>query len=469
MLHSKDTVNQQEIKTVLLIGLGRIGLPQALILANSGITVYGFDHNASIMQEFDKGQLPFYEPNMETYLRNSLNKTFHPIASWEKVTHYLSLIDAVFFVVGTQAPNAESVCQSETFDLSAYFVLLDKLFSDKKRIKKGIKLIIRTTLPLGGTDRLKEHIETQHGLMEGQDFYFAFVPERIIEGNALEELKTIPKIIGVYSDEAFHPIQLLFKKIGGKVMRVRNPITAEFCKLTDNSFRSTVFSYANEIALHAHHFNINVNEVIKTVNDGYKRNHIPKPGFVSGYCLSKDPYIFELGFLKNHKRNFQSVWYYGCKANAYLIQFAVDHVLKNIKEAEHSVVAILGLSFKEEVDDFRMAHPFSIIEKLVENKLCNFKVYDPNLDKNKYTQIPEHLCKYIRYKSNVLDEKVLDQVDALIIATQHHSLVKMNTHTLLTQLVRNTKKPCYVFDGYAIWDQIKSIPNIRYESITKHN
>lgn len=456
-----------KINSVLIIGLGRIGLPQALILANSGIKVHAFDQNAVTAQSCNDGEIPFYEPHLADYLKKNIHKTFFPSANWKKIQSILPEIDAIIFTIGTKVVTDQDILNKKSLHINEYFTLLDKLFSNKTSFKKGIKLIFRTTLPLGSTNQLKNYLETQHALKEGKDFYLAFVPERIIEGSAIDELLTIPIIVGVYSDEAFIPISNLFKPIGSKIIRVKNPITAEFCKLTDNTFRSTMFGYANEIAMYANQFGIDADEVINAVNDHYERNHIPRSGFVSGYCLSKDPYIFELDFLKNDPyRDFHSVWYYARKTNDYLINFIVKKIISHFKNIKKSHVVILGLSFKEDVDDFRMSHAFKIIEMLIAVHVNKISVYDPNLEKNKYTALPDSWLPYIVKKSDTVDMDLFDGADAIIICDRHHVLCDLNNTKKLANLLKNTKNPCYLLDAWNIWKAAKDIKHIHYESIS---
>lgn len=455
-----------KIQRLLVIGLGRIGLPQALTFAHFGITVYGFDRNTETAEAFMRGKTPFYEPEMDEYLQRSIQKTFFPFSSWDQLKPHLTEIDAIIFTVGTHALNAQEVLKDDPFDLSAYFELLDILFSPDIMLKKGIKLIVRTTLPLGGTDRLKQYLESTHALKEGHDFFLAFVPERMTEGMAISELTTLPKVVGVYSETAFEPIKHLFEQGPGKVIRVRNPITAEFCKLTDNSFRSTIFSYANELAMHASEFDIHVDEVIQAVNHHYERNHIPQPGFVSGYCLTKDPYLFELGFLNQKKdRDFHSVWYYGRKTNDYLIDFVVSKVINHVKKINNPCVAILGLSFKSDIDDFRMSHAFKIIDKLIASGVTRFKVYDPHLDSNKYTKLPDAILPYITQKSTQMNADFLTDTQAIILCDQPKALHDLHQRKTLSQLFEKVVPPCYLFDGWNIWTEAQYLNQIHYEGM----
>lgn len=455
--------------TVLFLGLGRIGLPQSLVFANKGFRVYGFDIDSHLIETLNQRKTPFNEPKMEEYLKKNIQKTFFPISSWDKLSESFPEVSTVFFTLGTKALNAEQAITENEFDLSGHITLLDQLFPGKSHFPKKVKLIIRTTLPLGGTDRLRRHLEEKNAIQEGKDFYFSFVPERIVVGSAIHEEETLPKIIGSYSDDSFNAIKKIFEKIGGPIVRVKNPITAEFCKLTDNSFRNTLFAYSNEIALHAAQNGVDVIEVIDAVNDHYSRNKIPKPGFVSGYCLGKDPYIFEIDFLsrlKNQQRDFHSLWYYGRKTNDYLTLYSALKIISHLKDANEGIVAVLGLSFKEDVDDFRMSDSLDIIKQLIRLNIKKFKVYDPNLEMDKYTLIPENLKPYILHKtSDIQDVNLFTDVTSIIICHKYHNLLDMNDEKKLSSLLKNVKKPCYLLDACNIWREAENLKNIVYEGL----
>lgn len=464
--------NIHHIKCVLLIGLGRIGLPQALDFAHCGIKVYAYDQDATAVELLKSGKTPFYEPLMDNYLKNTINEKFLPFSLWSELKAYISEIDAIVFTIGTSAPKEQDVVDGKKLDFTAYFTLLDMLFMCDGKMKVGIKIIIRTTLPLGGTDMLKNYIEDKFALHEGTDFFLAFVPERITEGVAIKELRTLPKIIGAYRDEAFYSIKELFESTDSETIKVRNPIIAEFCKLTDNAFRSTLFSFANDIAMYSSHLDVDVGEVIKTVNFQYDRNNIPLPGFVSGYCLSKDPYIFELAFTKNiEQRDFHSVWHYGRKTNDYLIEFVVNKVLQHINLTTSSCVAILGLAFKENVDDFRFSHSLDIIDLLIKRNVKRLRLYDPYLAHNKYTKLSDNILSYTEVKSNILDSDFFSNVEAIIICDKHAAIINVNKYDILNKLLQQTAKPCYIFDGWDIWKDSTRISHVEYEGIgfKEHN
>jgi len=373
----------------VVIGLGRIGLPLALVAADSGIMVTGVDIKKELVDMLKNGEEPFYEPMLKELLGKHLNKNFYPKLQNEAIedikdANYIIITIGTEFVKYPQKPN------------------IDRLFSITEGLLNiGIKdktIILRVTMPVGYTDKIKEKMENNN-LKEGINFYLAFVPERIMEGKAIEEEKNLPKIVGCYTDESFEKVKLFFGKIGGEIIRVSNPKTAEFIKLIDNAWRNTRFAFANDLAFLAEENGVDVIDAISSANDGYKRNQIPIPGPVSGYCLGKDPYILENAFKEiSQKREFNSVWFYGRKANDWLIEKIIENV-------DGKAVLVAGLTFKADIDDFRYSHGIELVKRLLENGKKVY-VHDPYLNKNIYTVISKKMLKrlYFQYPTKSIQK-----------------------------------------------------------------
>jgi len=414
----------------VVIGLGRIGLPLAMVAADSGIEVVGIDIKKDLIEILKEKKEPFYEPMLCEMLEKHCGSNFHPklqegAANDIKKAEYIVITVGTEFVKYPQKPNINRL-------FSIIQDLLDIGITNKT-------IILRVTMPIGYTDKIKEKIE-DIGLKEGEDFYLAFVPERIMEGRAIEEEKTLPKIVGCYSDESFKKVKLFFSKIGGEVIRVPNPRTAEFIKLSDNAWRNTRFAFANDLAFLAEENGIEVSEAIKYANKGYERNQIPIPGPVSGYCLGKDPYILEGAFEKiARKRGFNSVWYYGRKANDWLID-------KVVEEIDGKKVLVAGLSFKADIDDFRYSHGIEIARILVDKGYL-VSVCDPFLDKNYYTKLPGDLEEKVR-KFNSL-ENAIKNIDTIIFTTPHSEYLNLD----LKNLVKSRKSPVRIID---LWNIFKN-------------
>ncbi len=398
---------------IVIFGLGRIGLPIALVCADSGYKVVGIDINKKLIDSLKNKELPFYEPGMKELLLKHINKNFFPKHQENNIEPDLKEAEYIVLAVGTSFAKYPDKPK------------LDTLYSIINQIIKinlqGKTIILRVTLPIGTSDDIKKLIEKKTGLKEGKDFWFAFVPERIMEGKAIQEEKKLPKIIGTYNNKAYEKVNSFFKKIGGNIVKVSNPRTAEFIKLIDNSWRNTRFAFANELAFLAEKNNINIIEAIESANEGYERNEIPIPGPVSGYCLGKDPYLLELAFEKiSKKRGFNSVWYYGRRANDWLNK-------KIIEDVKGKNILVAGLAFKQDIDDFRYSHSIEIVQKLAE-KGYNVYVHDPYLDNNYYTTLPTEIEKKVTKTKNI--SEIIKKIDTLIIATRHKEYKNLNIKEL---------------------------------------
>ena len=119
-----------DIVNILFFGLGRIGLPQALVFASKGFNVYGFDIDKNVIELLLKKRIPFYEPEMGNYLEQYLNKTFHPIFKWKA---NISNIDTVFFALNTMEITSEACLIEKEFDLSVMKNVVDQVFQYKNR------------------------------------------------------------------------------------------------------------------------------------------------------------------------------------------------------------------------------------------------------------------------------------------------------------------------------------------------
>ncbi|HEC92571.1 MAG TPA: hypothetical protein ENI51_06245, partial [Candidatus Atribacteria bacterium] len=167
--------------------------------------------------------------------------------------------------------------------------------------------------------------------------------------------------------------------------------------------------------------NIDVLEVIEAANKGYKRNQIPIPGPVSGYCLGKDPYILEGAFEKvSERRGFNSLWYYGRLANDWLVE-------KIVEELKGSRILVAGLSFKADIDDFRFSHGLEIVRKLL-TRGYEVYVHDPFLDINFYTSLPEDIEGKVKKMESL--EVELGNIDSIIFAVPHQEYKNINIKKL---------------------------------------
>jgi nucleotide sugar dehydrogenase len=211
------------------------------------------------------------------------------------------------------------------------------------------------------------------------------------------------------------------------------------------------FSFANEIAFLSDVNGINAMEVLRAANTGYERNAIPYPGPVSGYCLGKDPYLLEMAFDKVIVRGFNSVWFYGRRANDWLCE-------KIVSEVKGSNVFVAGLTFKQDIDDFRNSHSMDIIELLLAEDF-NVMVHDPYLDKHTYTRLPAHIDKSVEKTSFI---NAIKKADTIILATPHKEYRSLKEELL----IKNTKKGVKILDLWNIYEgKLENKENIEYRGL----
>lgn len=393
------------MRHVMVFGLGRIGLPIALVSADCGFNVIGVDKNDSLISKLKKGKTPFNEPMLEDLLQKHLGTLFHPHSLEEDIEDVLRDIEIILVTIGVDA-----FVYPDYFDLTNLYSMVE--FMINYNVIKGRTIILRTTVPIGTTRKIKEYIEERTSYREGKDFFLAFVPERLVEGKAIVEERQLPKIIGAFGDEGFKRASAYFGRIGGKIRRASSPEVAEFVKLIDNAWRHTLFAFSNDIALCAELLGVNVIEAIDAANFDYPRNSVPIPGPVSGYCLSKDPYILEFSFNPiAKKRGFNSIWYYAIKSSEWLIDYIVQKIWGKS-------VLVAGLSYKENIDDYRKSHGIELTKKLVE-KGYSVTVTDPYLNMNEYTRIPEDLRGRVTEYSDIKRCLMENSFDTIVICVKH--------------------------------------------------
>jgi len=312
-------------------------------------------------------------------------------------------------------------------------------------------------------------IEEQCGLKESQDYYLAFVPERLVEGYAVREERTVPKIIGTYSPEGAARVEELYKHIGGKLIRVANPRTAEMAKLTDNSFRSTLFSFSNDLARLAEENEIDALEVITACNAQYPRNSIPLPGPVSGTCLARDPYILAMADGARSRNGTASLWYHGRKANDSLVDHVAETVAAEVEKLDRGNAVnmlVLGLSYREDVDDFRLSHALDMIRKLVALvPQANLSVYDPAIGKSSYSMLPEDIARIARNKYTELTPEVFEGVNVAVLTDRHHELVSSSKAGKLERVLRKRAKPLIIYDCWNIWREASKLDGVVYRAL----
>lgn len=344
-------------RKVSVIGIGRVGLPLALYLAERGFTVYGIDIKEEIVTSCKRGKIPFYEKGMQESLERHLNKGFYPVNDYE----HLKDTRTIILTIGTPVDEHLNPVFSYLEDALAKLI---------PHLDVGHLLILRSTVSPGTTQHLKRMIEKMTDFKVGTDMYLAFCPERIAEGNSLEELPDIPQIVGGVDEKSTSVAAEFFTKAVNKVL-VADSVSVELAKLFTNMYRYIDFAMANEFMMIAEQFNRDIYGIINLVNRDYKRGGLKSPGFAAGPCLYKD------GFFLVSKTPYSELITTSWKINETLPAFLIERI-KSMQDIKGNKVALLGLSFKKNIDDNRNSLAYKA-KKIFLLEGCTVHLHDPFL------------------------------------------------------------------------------------------
>lgn len=339
-------------RDVAVVGAGRIGLPWAAVLASTcEIDVTCIDIDESRVNEINEAEAPFAEPGLQEHLDTAVD------SGRLRATTDASVVSEHEFVAFTiNAPRE---------DISLFIEAL-RTYADE--LVDGQIVISRSTLPVGVVERSRELLAEVKA-----DLSFTVFPERLAEGKAIKEIRSLPKIIGADDERGREALEDLLAPLDCSI-RTTDPETAMLVKLIDNSYRDALFAISNQIAYTADQLGLDAHEAIKLANFEYSRNDIPTPGTVGGKCLPKDPH-----FLTDERVCDQpatpDLFYSTRRTNARLQSYVTTELLRR----QPGTVAVLGVAYKRGVGDTFNSPAHSIVQAL-EAQGVSVHVCDPHVD-----------------------------------------------------------------------------------------
>lgn len=390
---------------IAVIGLGYIGLPTAIMFANAGFKVVGYEIREDVVKKVNSGNSHIIEPEIEEMLRRAIENGNLKATSDKK-----EIAGKDVYIICVQTPLKED----KTPDLS---YLENAVRTTAESIKRGSLVIIESTVPPMTTLKMAKLIEDVTGFKAGEDFYMVHAPERVMPGRIFKELVYNSRIIGGINEESSELAELLYRTfVKGQIFRT-NSTTSEMVKLMENTFRDVNIALANEFAFLAHQYGVNVFEAIELANTHPRvKIHIPGIG-VGGHCLPKDPYLL----LSSAKEDFGLIKK-AREINEDMPLFAKDLLMDALKAinlpAEEAIVVVLGLSYKGNSDDTRNSPSLTFIEDIRE-VVMEVRTYDP----------------YVKGTHESIED-ALKGADAVVIATDHSEFKTLDWQAL-GRLMRN--------------------------------
>jgi UDP-N-acetyl-D-mannosaminuronic acid dehydrogenase len=367
---------------VSVIGLGRVGLPLALSFADRGLRVIGVDNDPEIIAALADARMPFKETGAQELLERVLAAgTF---TTSELATDAARARDIVL-TLGT--PSFSHI----EIDMRDIRSVLDDLLPV---LEPGHGIILRSTIAPGTTDFVAGYLAKHRELVVGEDVFVTHAPERIAAGRFLQEIDTLPCIIGGVGEGSGERTAELFSAFAAPIVQT-TPVQAELAKIWTNILRYTQFALPNLLMMDCEQYGANVFEVIDLINRDYPRGGMAAPGLTAGTCLRKDFAFSE------EKSNAPGMLLAVSRVNESVPLFLVQGMARRLGSLNGRKVAVLGLAFKRDTDDERDSLAHKLI-RLLERELADVVVHDP----------------HVASPTTGFEESV-ESADAVVVATNH--------------------------------------------------
>ena len=374
-------------------GAGHVGLPLSLVLANRGYRTLIYDVDKRAVEKIKAGVMPFMERGGDALLHKMLQKKKIGFADHPRE---LKAIPTIIITIGT--PIDEFLNPS----LKVIKNCLDNLIP---YLTRGQLLILRSTVYPGVTEWVYNYL-----LKRGKRLKVSFCPERIVQGQAIEELQTLPQIVSGVTLEAGRDAARLFRRIAPKIVSLR-PIEAEFSKLFCNAYRYIHFAVANQFYMIAESAGVSYYNILNGLKKDYPRaQDIPTAGFTAGPCLFKDTLQLAAFF-----RNKFSLGHDAMLINEGLPQYVVDG-LNQKYDLSGMTIGLLGMAFKADIDDARASLSYKL-RKLLAYQTKNVLITDP----------------FVKNDPDILPlEEVIRKSDILILCAPHKVYKKIQLGKKIT-------------------------------------
>ena len=343
---------------VSVVGLGRIGLPLAMSFADRGLSTIGVDRDHTRVETVRAGVMPFHESGTQELLtRVNAAGNLHLSERIEDAA------DARYIVLTLGTPSLSHI----EIDISDIRAALDTLLPV---LRAGHTIVLRSTVAPGTTEFVAGYVEDQRGLEVGRDVFVAHAPERIAENHFVEEIATLPHIVGGVDAESTERVAQLFEVFGSRIERT-TPVQAELAKIWTNILRYTNFALPNLLMMNCEQHGANVFEVIDLINRDYPRGGIAAPGLTGGTCLRKDFAFSE------ERSNAPGMLMAVSRVNESVPLFLVEGLKRRLGLLRGKKVAVLGLTFKRNSDDLRDSLSAKLV-RLLERELAEVSTHDPH-------------------------------------------------------------------------------------------
>jgi UDP-N-acetyl-D-glucosamine dehydrogenase len=399
---AQDLITKAERRQILfgIVGLGYVGLPLAVELAQAGYRVLGFDLNPDVVDRLSAGR---------SHVKDVSDAQLQTAMQCERLS-------ATTDMLRLSEPDAISICVptplSKFKDPDVSFIVA-ATESVKKRIRRGQAIILESTTYPGTTREIMLPALESTGLKVGQDFFLAFSPERVDPGNPRYGTRNTPKVVGGITADCRRVAMALYQPAIDTLVPVSTTEAAELVKLLENTFRSVNIGLANEMAIVCDKLGVDVWEVIEaaaTKPFGFMK-FLPGPG-LGGHCIPVDPHYLAWKMRGlNYKTRFIDL---AGELNTEMPVFWVRKLAEALngqgKAVRGASVLVLGIAYKRDIEDIRESPALDIIH-LLEGQGARVTYSDPH--------VPRFREDGQEFKSVELTPDAVAAADCVMIVTDH--------------------------------------------------
>lgn len=403
----EQLLNKIKNKDIIVgvVGLGYVGLPLAVEKAKAGFKTIGFDVQKKKVDMVNEGV---------NYIGDVVDDDLKKIVGegmLQATSDFSFVKDVDFIAICVPTP----LDKHQQPDISYVKSSTEEI---AKHMTEGTMVVLESTTYPGTTEELLKPILESSGLKCGEDFYLGFSPERVDPGNKQFKTKNTPKVVGAIGDDAREVIAAMYRAVlEGDVYEVSSPAVAEMEKILENTYRNINIGLANEMAMLCNKMGIDYWEVVdaaKTKPYGFQAFY-PGPG-LGGHCIPLDPYYLswkarEYGF---HTSMIENSMMVNDKMPEYCVERAMAILNRQKKALNGSKVLVLGVAYKNDIDDYRESPAIGVIEKL-KAAGARTEFYDP--------WIAEYKDNGQVFKGiDGIDAEIISDYDLIVITAAHTSV-----------------------------------------------
>ncbi|MFB6223476.1 MAG: nucleotide sugar dehydrogenase [Haloarcula sp.] len=402
------------MSTVSVHGLGYVGLPTAALFAHNGYQVFGIDTDTDRLRQLESRGADFKEPELQEFVNQALSTPEFELGR--------EPVQSDYHLICVPTPYDED---EEEATLTYVRSAAERLST---QLRAGDTVVVESTVPPGTTTDLVGGILADRAQHCYDEINLAFCPETVLPGSIYEELRENDRIVGGVDDESTRVVRDLFGPvIEGEVYAAPDARTAEFVKLTQNTFRDVNIALANELAKVAHDYDIEPRDAFELVNTHPRVSlHRPGPG-VGGHCLPVDPLYLghgsdELDLVEKAR-----------ETNDEMIEYVYEKLRDGLGSLDEKQIAVLGLAYKAGVGDTRNSPGKRFVERIsnAPQKIAadgggspsEVRAHDPHVEEPTYSQ----------YSLS----GALDGADALVFMTGHQRFEEIDPETITTLMDGN--------------------------------